>query len=117
MDPRLELAQILLRKARDDLAMAQRLAGDAASPEWGIGFHVQQAVEKALKAVLSSRGVEYPRTHSISVLLDLLPEDSINLPVSPETLVILTPFGVLFRYDEVVQPMRSWQTCPIAHPC
>ncbi len=101
MDLRPELAQILLRKASDDLAMARRLAGDAASPDWGIGFHVQQAVEKALKAVLCSRGVEYPRTHNITALLDMLAEHSLNVPVAKDTMVILTPFGVLFRYDEL----------------
>ena len=100
MDRRLELGQILLRRATDDLAMARRLAGDAGSPEWGIGFHVQQAVEKAIKSVLCSFGIEYPRTHSISVLLDLLAERASEIPVPRETLVILTPYGVLFRYDE-----------------
>jgi predicted nucleotidyltransferase len=55
MDPQLELADMLLGKASDDLAMARRLAGDPASPDWGIGFHVQQAVEKSLKSVLSAR--------------------------------------------------------------
>lgn len=100
MDPRVELAHILLRKATDDLTMARRLAGDENTPEWGIGFHVQQAVEKALKAVLCSRGIEYPRTHNISVLLDLLAEHSLALPMARQDLVILTPYGVLFRYDE-----------------
>ena len=52
MDPQLELAGTLLRKARDDAGMARRLAGDPASPDWGIGFHIQQAVEKSLKSVL-----------------------------------------------------------------
>jgi HEPN domain-containing protein len=100
MDRRLELAQILLRRANDDLSMARRLAGDTASPEWGIGSHVQQAVEKALKAVLCSYGTEYPRTHSISILLDLLAERASEIPVPREALVVLTPYGVLFRYDE-----------------
>jgi HEPN domain-containing protein len=90
-----------LRKATDDLTMARRLAGDAASPDWGIGFHVQQVVEKSLKAVLCSRGIDYPRTHSISVLLDLLAEHSLSVPMARESMVILTAFGVLFRYDEM----------------
>ena len=101
MDPRLELARTLLGKASDDLAMARLLAKDAASPEWGIGFHAQQAVEKALKAVLCLHGIEYPRTHNISVLLDLLAENSLDAPIAREALVILTPYGVLFRYDEM----------------
>lgn len=100
MDQQLELAQLLLRKATDDLGMARRLAEDVSSPDWGIGFHAQQAVEKALKSVLCSHGVEYPRTHSISVLLDLLDEHSLPISVAREDLVVLTPYGVLLRYDE-----------------
>ena len=37
MDPRLELGDMLLRKAQEDLAMARRLAGDPATPDWGVG--------------------------------------------------------------------------------
>ncbi len=53
MDRQRELASILFRKANDHLAMARRLSGDPETPDWGIGFHVQQAVEKAPKAVLA----------------------------------------------------------------
>ncbi len=100
MDPQVELAHLLRRKATDDLNMARRLAGDESTPEWGIGFHVQQAVEKALKAMLCSRGIEYSRTHNLSVLLDLLAEHSLAPPMARQDLVILTPYGILLRYDE-----------------
>lgn len=101
MNPRRELADALLRKAKDDLAMARRLAGDPAIPAWGIGFHLQQAVEKAIKAVLSLHGIEYPRTHNIAVLVDMVAEHDIAMPPQRESLVLLSPFGVLFRYDEM----------------
>ncbi len=101
MDPRLELAQMLLRKANDDLAMARLLARDAASPAWGIAFHVQQAVEKSLKAVLSSGGIEYPRTHSILMLLDLLSDNGWNVPIDQKRLIALTPYGTVIRYDDM----------------
>src|SRR5438552_13279369 len=96
MDRGIELAQVLLGKAADDLTIARRLFGDTASPDWGIGFHVQQAVEKALKAVLCSRSIEYPRTHSISTLLDLLEEHSVAIPVATDALIMLSPYSVLF---------------------
>lgn len=100
MDPRFELAGMLLRKAKDDLAMVRRLLDDSATPDWGIGFHVQQAVEKAMKSVLCADGIEYPRTHSISVLLDLLGDAAGTIPVAREALIVLSPYGVIFRYDE-----------------
>ena len=100
MDQALELAQLLLRKAADDLLMARCLASSEDSPDWGIGFHVQQSVEKAIKAVLCACGVEFPRTHDIAGLLDLLPQASAPVPVARENLTVLNPFGVLWRYDE-----------------
>lgn len=35
-------------------------------------FHCQQAAEKYLKAFLTWHGVEFPKTHDIGVLLDLV---------------------------------------------
>lgn len=100
MDPQRELAQGLIRKARDDLAIAKLLVASAESPTWGIGFHLQQAAEKAIKAVLCTRAVVYPRTHSLSLLLDLLEEHGGSAPFERASLVPLTPFGTLFRYDD-----------------
>lgn len=102
MEPQLELAALLLRKANDDLNMARVLVADATTPRWGIGFHCQQAIEKSLKALLCSHDVEFPRTHNIVLLLDLLPESlSTQVPVERDIPVLLTPFGVLLRYDEI----------------
>jgi HEPN domain-containing protein len=101
MDPQHELGRMLLRKAADDLSMARRLADDPDSPDWGIGFHIQQAVEKGIKAVLCTKGIEYPRTHNISALLDILADNGITMTIDRESLIVLTPYGVIFRYDEM----------------
>ena len=42
-------------------------------------FHAQQAVGKAVKAVLLAQGVEFPKTHNLRVLFDLLAEQ-IDIP-------------------------------------
>lgn len=75
-----EYALVLLQKARDDLYVLERLATDADAPTWSVGFHAQQAVEKALKAVLAARSVEFPRTHNLAQLLDLLREQGLPPP-------------------------------------
>jgi len=67
-----ELALGLLRRARDDGYVVDRLAQDLAAPDWVIGFHAQQAVEKAIEAVLANAKVAFPRTHNIAMLLALL---------------------------------------------
>jgi len=62
------------------------------------GFHAQQATEKTLKAWLTLRGVEYPRTHDLTLLLHLL-EQSGQSTDSLAGLVELTGFSVQFRYE------------------
>jgi HEPN domain-containing protein len=58
------------------------------------GFHAQQAVEKALKAWLTLVGVEYPRTHDLEELLELLEEHAEPILEA----FYLTDFAVQFRY-------------------
>ena len=55
MNPSLEEARVLLRKAEGDSRAAEQLAKSPSQALWIVGFHAQQAVEKALKAVLASR--------------------------------------------------------------
>ena len=94
-----EFARGLLRRARDDAYVVEQLARDSAAPDWIIGFHAQQAVEKALKAVLAAAGVQFPRTHNIAMLLALLQQNGIQAPDQDVFLERLTPFGVAARYD------------------
>jgi len=63
----------------------------------GLCFHAQQAVEKALKAVLIAKGIPAPKTHNIRTLLDLLPPDII-LPKEVEDAASLTDYAVIIRY-------------------
>lgn len=94
-----EFARGLLRRARDDAYVVEQLARDSAAPDWIIGFHAQQAVERALKAVLAAAGVQFPRTHNIAMLLALLEQAAIQSPENCAGLERLTPFGVAARYE------------------
>jgi len=49
-----------------------RLLPDAGLDDEIIGFHAQQAVEKALKAWLVHLGIDFPKVHSLGALMDLL---------------------------------------------
>lgn len=92
-------ARSLVRLARRDL---NALIGMQESPLFAdeiVGFHAQQAVEKALKAWLSVRGREYPLTHDLARLFALLEAD--GAAVGPFwTLARLTPYAVQIRYAE-----------------
>ncbi len=94
-------ARALLARARDDFYVVRHLRGEADAPLWVLGLHAQQAVEKALKSVLSSRGIEYPRTHNLVMLVEMLRRAQIGLPPDADALGLLVPFGVLLRYEDV----------------
>jgi HEPN domain-containing protein len=67
-----EVAQLLLQKAREDLSAAQVLVATENQTDQVIGFHLQQAVEKALKSILAKRTIEIPRTHDLGYLIEVL---------------------------------------------
>ncbi len=62
------------------------------------GFHAQQAVEKALKAWLSEKNLEYPQTHDLGLLLSLLKESGEKVG-GLELLVEYNSFAVQYRYE------------------
>jgi len=97
-----EHARLLMQRALDDAWILDRLADDPQAPRWGLGFHAQQAVEKTIKAVLTCRSIEYPYTHDLAVLADLLEASGLGCPPDQATWMRLTPFGTAFRYDEAL---------------
>ena len=101
MNSHTEFADVLLRKSRDDAYVVERLAPDPVVSDWVIGFHAQQAVEKAIKSVLTRNSIEFPRTHNIAMLLELLRRARLELPPDAETLPGLVPYGVALRYDAI----------------
>ena len=94
-----EHAGALLAKARDDAGMMLTLMAAPDSPDWGVGFHAQQAVEKAIKAVLSDRAVEYPRTHNLALLMKLVRGAGLSSPPDEAEFASLTPYGAPLRYE------------------
>ena len=103
---RSDQARLLQRKAAQDLAVLDRLLDDPAIDDETLGYHAQQAAEKLIKALLALHGYDYPRSHNIGLLLDLLASHG----MSP-------PFGTVFRYDELpledTPDRRSWP--PLLH--
>ena len=93
-------SNVLMAKARGDAAAAVALVDRAEVPDSVVGFHVQQAVEKALKAVLSARGVAYESRHDIAYLCELLEDDGVDLPDNVARADALTPWAAEFRYEE-----------------
>jgi HEPN domain-containing protein len=61
-------------------------------------FNLQQSVEKAYKALLIAKNIDFPRTHSISKLVELLQLNNIILPDYLLPSLDLTIYAVETRY-------------------
>jgi len=94
-----DACHVLLKKGQDDERLALVVVGNAAILDEQIGFLAQQAIEKAVKAVLSYHRAPFRRTHDLSELLDLLKSHNIGFPSELESSVALTPFATQMRYD------------------
>jgi HEPN domain-containing protein len=66
-----------------------------------VSFHAQQCAEKALKALLLARSIDFPRTHSIAILLDLLKRAGVAVPEPVDEAFSLTQYAVATRYPGV----------------
>ena len=92
-----------MRRAHSDLQLAKISRPPGVMLE-SLCFHAQQAAEKALKAVLVSLRIPFSKTHSIRMLMDLLPETLI-LPSEVEEASRLTDYAVISRYPGDTEPV------------
>ncbi len=97
---RREQALLFIKKASQDEALLAEVLLSHAVGDEVFGFHSQQAVEKLLKSILSLHGVDFPRTHNLRFLMDLLSDSGHRLPDEFSELDALTPYGALFRYED-----------------
>jgi len=93
-----DLARALLAGAAGDETLIRKVLEDLEIPDPIIGFHAQQAVEKAIKAVLAIRAVSFPKTHALGHLLELLERNGIEGPPQLAKADELAPWAVEFRY-------------------
>ncbi len=97
--PQNRAARKLLGKADQDLVALAKWRSDPDIAHEIAGFHAQQAAEKMLKAVLAHHGVEFPFSHRLADLIDLMRDSGIAVPGRFEGIRYLTPFAVSFRCD------------------
>jgi len=92
-----------LKKDDSDLQLAEYLLDDNAPFYEAIAFHCQQAAEKYLKAFLANHQVEFPKTHNLPELLELMGKIDKKLAKSLQPIVALNPYGVMVRYPDDIQ--------------
>jgi len=86
-----------LRYAKEDLITAATLLKQAHTPPRQSCWCAQQSAGKALKAVLIFLEIDFPRTHDLNVLRNLVPE-SWQLEAEHPSLASLTGWAVEARY-------------------
>lgn len=92
-------ARSLLALAQSELHSLGNMLDREAFRDEFFGFHAQQVAEKAFKALLCLRGVQYDYTHDLAALYrDLMDAGEEELGLF-QRLTALTDFAVHFRYE------------------
>ena len=68
-------------------------------------FHAQQCAEKAIKALLIYKDIEFPPTHNIKILLNLISEKEI--PNKILSSASLTEYAVESRYPSDIEEITD----------
>jgi len=95
-----------LRRAMGNLALAKQRKPKEAYWE-DLCFEAEQAVEKAVKAVLRFRGIDFPKTHDIGELLTLLDQSGQKIPQGFWKADSLTEYAVETRYPGPAEPVTE----------
>lgn len=97
-----------LHKARGDLRTAEHLAQERPDLGFAAAFHAQQAVEKMIKAVLVWHQVEFPKSHDLDRLVELLRGPDAKLADALREASSLTLYAVDARYPgDLPDPTRE----------
>ncbi|HET9136349.1 MAG TPA: HEPN domain-containing protein [Candidatus Kapabacteria bacterium] len=103
-----ELTLEWVHKAEEDYETILQLFIEGKKPLYSIVcFHGQQCIEKYLKVFLTESGIDFPKTHLLSQLLDL------SIPLKPEwdlhrqALNVLSNFAIWTRYPHEMMVDRK----------
>jgi len=110
-----QYAADLLEIARQDLQTAEALIKAVGIRPENILYHLEQAIEKSLKAVLCHQGKPVPLHHVLFGIIQRFPDTA--LPPGGYALVDLTPFATIRRYviaDEVIEQQEVAQALDTA---
>ena len=92
-----------LRRAKSNLSRARQPKPEEAVWE-DLCFDAEQAAEKALKVALALRQIDFPRTHNLRVLLDLLRSGGVQVPPELGEAIHLSVYATMLRYPGDAEP-------------
>ena len=85
-----------LKRARSHVSRARSRLPDTYLED--LCFDAQQAAEKAVKALMIKRGIDFPYVHDLAQLLSLLKESGEEIPDTVGHARKLTRFATVTRY-------------------
>jgi HEPN domain-containing protein len=96
--------ELFYKKAGVDFKAAQNLYEDFQKKDSELDlevifFHLQQAAEKLLKALLSFRHVNFPKIHDLEELINLIHRNNIDIQLNSEKIIDLGDYAVEGRYS------------------
>ncbi len=83
-----------LLHARSNLSIAVQGQGISNVYLEDLCFNAQQATEKALKSVCIHHSLDFPKTHSLVRLIDILDDGGVSIPEQVKAADILTQYAV-----------------------
>jgi HEPN domain-containing protein len=96
-----------LNRARSNLAKAEVASGTPGVYLEDLCFDVQQAAEKAIKAVLIHLNMRFPYVHDLARLLGLVEQAGQSIPTSVRQAGGLSDYAVETRYPGLAEPV-TW---------
>ncbi len=100
-------AQEWLAHAAADLHYARLGQKDAQVLANLVVFHAQQAIEKALKAVLVGHETVFPKTHDLEQLVEIIEEMGVAWPADLNKVLEFTTFATQGRYPGFDDPISE----------
>ncbi|HET9906641.1 MAG TPA: HEPN domain-containing protein [Anaerolineales bacterium] len=85
-------------RAEEDFILARTALRRKQPLTYGACFHAQQCAEKYMKALLISKGADFPKTHDLLMLNGLCSSNGIFLEIDSKHLNTLTDYAVRTRY-------------------
>lgn len=103
MRPEPNTAPAWQARAESSLALARMLSPGIDLED--LCYQAQQAAEKALKAVFIAKGVRFPFSHNLDLLLKGLEELGLEIPETVDAASQLTRYAVETRYPGFFDPV------------
>ncbi len=86
------------KQAEEDFILARAALKRKQPLASGACFHAQQCAEKYIKALLISKGADFPKTHDLLMLNNLCSAAGIFLEIDQKHLNTLSDYAVRTRY-------------------